>query len=389
MMNDLCMTATTNPSVRTAHTRPKIMMLGPESQAPGGMSAVLKVYENAGLADQWPIVYCPTWRVHRVKQRWLFRLPLRWLRIYDFARALGLLWWALQTRQVQAVHAHSAARGSFWRKSFMLQCAGLYRKSTLLHIHDGSFIQWYEGLNGIAQYAVRQTLKSCTSVIVLTPYWARAIAQIEPQAATTVLPNPVPIPISMPHEAVFQFLGDTPKTLLFMGRLWLEKGIDELLETVATLRYSFPDVQLVLAGDGEYSYIRDRAKTLGIADRVILPGWVSGEAKQMWLRQAYALVLPSLAEGMPMAILEAMAMGIPVVATAVGGIPDMLAQGGGLTYVAGDRAALHRLLAYLLRNPRQAQQMGRRGHAVAQALYAAPKIVEQLGALYELLGLRR
>lgn len=371
----------------TSHSVALIVMLGPHRAAPGGISTVLRIYQQSGLDQSWPVVYWATWREHQAAWRGLASaMWLKGQRVLDALGALMQLLWMLHRKQVQAVHAHSAARGSFWRKSILLQCARMYGRPTLLHIHDGTFVQWYERLNGFAQRAVRGSLKRATCVIVLTPFWARAIGQIQPQAHITILPNPVNVAPLIQHNSQHSHKRDG--TILFMGRLWPEKGVIDLLEAVAALQNRFPKIQLVLAGDGDLPAIQSQAQALGITDRVQLPGWVANQQKQTLLHQATVLVLPSMAEGMPMAVLEAMAAGIPVIASAVGGIPDMLARGGGMTYPAGNSFELMRLLEYLLSKPDQARQIGARGYKVAQSHYAAHQVMAQLGALYQQLGLR-
>ena len=371
----------------TSHSVAPIVMLGPHRAAPGGISTVLRIYQQSGLEQSWPVVFWATWREHPSAWRGLASaLWLKGHRVLDALGALMQLLWGLHQKQVQAVHAHTAARGSFWRKSILLQCARMYGRPTLLHIHDGTFVQWYEGLNGFAQRTVRGSLKRATKVIVLTPFWARAIAQIQPQAHITILPNPVNVAPFNPHNRKHPSNGDI--TVLFMGRLWPEKGVNHLLEAVAALQNRFPDMQLVLAGDGDLPAIQNQAQTLGLDHRLRLTGWVADQQKQALLHQATVLVLPSMAEGMPMAVLEAMAAGIPVIATAVGGIPDMLARGGGMTYPAGNAFELMQQLDYILSNPDQARQIGARGYRVAQTHYAAHQVMSQLGALYQQLGLR-
>ena len=371
----------------TSNSVAPIVMLGPHRAAPGGISTVLRIYQQSGLDQSWPVVYWATWRDRKAAWRGLTAgMWIKGLRVYDALTSLMQLLWVLHRKQVQAVHAHSAARGSFWRKSILLQCARVYGKPTLLHIHDGTFVQWYEGLNWFARYIVRGSLKRATYVIVLTSFWARAMAQIQPRAHLTILPNPVNIAPSTQHNSHQSLKGDS--TILFMGRLWPEKGVNDLLQAVAALQNRFPHMQLVLAGDGDLPAIQSQAQALGIADRVQLPGWVVDQQKQSLLHQATVLVLPSMAEGMPMAVLESMAVGIPVIATAVGGIPDMLAHGGGMTYPAGDRLELTRLLEFMISNPDQARQIGERGYSVAQTHYAAPKVIARLGDLYQQLGLK-
>src|SRR5205085_1269547 len=154
-----------------------------------------------------------------------------------------------------------------------------------------------------------------------------------------VIPNGVRIPARVEPEA-------EPAEILFAGRLSPEKGIDELLEATRGMN-------LVVAGDGP---LRDRVPNA--------LGFVPHDELERLYDRAAIVVLPSYREGLPLCVLEAMAHGRPVVASAVGGIPELVEDGvtGYLAEpgdVAGLRAALERLLA----DPLLRRRLGRAARA--------------------------
>lgn len=113
--------------------------------------------------------------------------------------------------------------------------------------------------------------------------------------------------------------------ILFVGRLAAEKGILVLLESFAGLLARMPHAQLRLAGDGEDRKILEaRVAELGLAERVIFLGYCSQETVRAELESADLFVLPSFAEGVPVSLMEAMAIGVPVVSTYVGGIVELV-----------------------------------------------------------------
>lgn len=129
---------------------------------------------------------------------------------------------------------------------------------------------------------------------------------------------------------------------LCIGRLSAEKGHLILLEAFAALRRERPDIRLVLAGDGDMRpQIEARIAQLGLTDSVRITGWISAESVRAELAACHTLVQPSFIEGLPVVIMEAMAVGRPVISTYVGGIAELVQpdQTGWLV-PAGDAVAL-------------------------------------------------
>ncbi len=118
---------------------------------------------------------------------------------------------------------------------------------------------------------------------------------------------------------------DSGIKILFVGRLAAEKGILVLLESFAALIARMPHAQLRLAGDGEDRKVLEaRVAELGLAERVVFLGYCSQETVRAELESADLFVLPSFAEGVPVSLMEAMAIGVPVVSTYVGGIAELV-----------------------------------------------------------------
>jgi glycosyltransferase involved in cell wall biosynthesis len=117
--------------------------------------------------------------------------------------------------------------------------------------------------------------------------------------------------------------------LLFLSRLTREKGPFETLDALRLVRERYPDVELVMAGDGpDKEALQAHARTLGLASVVRFPGYVRGDAKAELLMASDIFLLPtSYGEGLPISILEAMAAGMVVVATRAGGIGELLVDG--------------------------------------------------------------
>jgi glycosyltransferase involved in cell wall biosynthesis len=158
-------------------------------------------------------------------------------------------------------------------------------------------------------------------------------------ARISVLPNPAPDVRSLPsREDLRNELGVDGAALVFAGRLGPQKALGVALEAIATL----PAVTLVIAGDGpERAALEQRARDLGLGERVRFRGSVSRDEVLRLFRAADASVLSSTWENFPHTVVEALAVGCPVIATAVGGVPEVVRDGeNGLLVPPNDVAAL-------------------------------------------------
>ncbi|HET8968586.1 MAG TPA: glycosyltransferase family 4 protein [Gaiellaceae bacterium] len=161
---------------------------------------------------------------------------------------------------------------------------------------------------------------------------------LEP-SKVSVLPNPAPeLPELSSRDELRSELGFVGKTLVFAGRLGPQKALGVALHALVDV----PDVALAVAGDGpERSLLERRVGELGLDERVSFLGSVPRAQVLRLFRAADASVLPSAWENFPHTVVEALAVGCPVIATAVGGVPEVVRDGeNGLLVPPGDPAAL-------------------------------------------------
>jgi colanic acid/amylovoran biosynthesis glycosyltransferase len=179
------------------------------------------------------------------------------------------------------------------------------------------------------------------------------------------------------------------KTLVCVGRLAREKGHLVLLEALAEAVRRGADARLVLAGDGELRpMIEARTRELGLNERVEITGYLSEVEVRERILAARALVLPSFAEGLPMVIMEAFALGRPVISTYVGGIPELVRPGeNGWLVPAGNVAELAAVLVDAIRAPiSRLEQMGARGRALVLERHVPETEIPKLDALLRASG---
>lgn len=180
-------------------------------------------------------------------------------------------------------------------------------------------------------------------------------------------------PAPLPAEPVY----------LCIGRLCAEKGHLLLLEAFA--RLDRPEARLVLAGDGELRpLIEAKIAELGLGDRVTITGWIDGDEVRRRINDATVVVQPSLMEGLPVVIMEAMALGRPVISTFVAGIPELVQDGrSGWLVPAGDVGNLARAMADALDTPvERLEEMGRASAARARERHHVDTEAVKLARLF-------
>ncbi len=171
------------------------------------------------------------------------------------------------------------------------------------------------------------------------------------------------------------------KALVCVGRLSAQKGQLLLIEAFADAIDQGVDAELVLVGDGEMreqieGYVRSR----GIEDRVRITGWVSGEGVRRELLSARALVLPSFAEGLPMVIMEAFALGRPVITTYIAGIPELVVHGeNGWLMPSGSVSNLVEAIEECMTTPvNQLEEMAKKGREAVREHHYTPTETSKL-----------
>jgi len=346
-------------------------MLGTVS--PGGISAVVDAYRAAGLFDRWAVRYIAT---HEQGPSLSKLTTAGW--------ALGRFAGLLLAGRVALVHVHMAFGASVWRKGVFVLLALLARRPVVTHVHGSDFVEFYtQGCGPVGKWLVRRLLERSDAVVALSSQWVASVHGIAGAAPVRRIWNPVVLGESPPRSR----RGRDEAVLLFLGTLGERKGVYELLESLGALAREFPSLRLRCGGDGEIERVRRRASELGLAERVELLGWVTGAEKQRLLDEAAVFVLPSHREGLPIALLEAMSAGLPVVSTNVGGIPDAVRDGEeGLLVAPGDVPALTAAVARLLRDPALGRRLGAAARQRVERCFRAERIVTELESLYRSLG---
>ena len=181
-----------------------------------------------------------------------------------------------------------------------------------------------------------------------------------------------------------------PHMIFACRQLFPRKGIRFLLEAAAQLKPRFPDLKVVLAGDGfERPQLARLASDLGIAQDVTFLGWVPNTDLPPYYRAAAVSVIPSLEEGFGIPAAEAMGCEVAVVASDAGGLPEVVVDGvTGLVVPRGDSGALAKAIGALLQDPERRRVMGQAGRLRALRLFDWDRSAEQFEQLYREIGVK-
>ncbi len=352
--------------------RPHVAHLGPDPAGPGGMPAVVRGLLASPLAERWALDPISTYRPGPARRRHRAFL----------GGIVGLVRWAGRHRGNGVVHIHAAVRGSLHRKAGFTLLAQALGFPVLLHIHAGAgdIEDFARTLGPARRRAFAWVLRRADRVVSVSGVGAAALERHLGARDVGVVPNTAPA-VAAPAP----LSNARPGRVLYLGG-WDDpaKGGELLLSALPRLAALAPGVTLVLAGPGARA---DRPEIGGA--ELDWTGWLGPDAKEEALRAADVVVFPSLSEGLPVALLEAMAHGRAIVATRVGGMPEVLEDGrSGLVVAPRDAGALAVALAGLAADPARRRELGQAARERALRL-ADEEVGGRLDALYTELLTRR
>ena len=288
--------------------------------------------------------------------------------------------WALaRQRRYDMVHVH-------WPMPMVLLGWAAQRGHAMPMVTTfyGIELRWVQSRLPFLKWLVRRAARTSAQAVAISSYTARELRKfadvpIEVIPYTAELPAPSSPPTARGAE----------RSILFVGRLIERKGVQHLIRALGIVRQQTP-ARLVVIGDGpERVHLEQTAREAGVSEHVDFRGRVSDEA----LRQAYAaasvFVLPSVldarqdTEGLGVVLLEAMNYSVPVIASDIGGITDIVQHDRtGLLVPPGDAPALANALSRVLTDPALAHTLGEAGRHRLHDTFSWERIVDRWEAVY-------
>lgn len=340
----------------------RVLTIGCMYEPPkGGVAQVINTYSKEIFQ---PFNFVPTTKEGNFFVK-LFCLLKAWFRFVN----------SCIVKDISIVHIHGVSYISFWRKLIFIYTAKLFRIKVVYHIHGAEFKSFALAHHNI----VAKVLRKVDILIALSCSWQQFFETEFDCKNVVVLPNIIPYPeiaesLSVDYQRV---------EASYLGYLDKRKGIFNILEMInqhqGELRGKF---LLHIGGNGKTEEVKRLIAEYGIGDIVQFEGWVKGEKKIELLNRSDFYLLPSYNEGLPISILEAMSYRLPIVASPVGGIPEIVEEGvNGFLVQPGDNESLYRAISQLIENPNQRRTMGERSWEKVQP-YLPSAVESKLMAVY-------
>lgn len=287
---------------------------------------------------------------------------------------------------VRIVHLHTCSGFTFLRSALDARVARGAGCKVALHIHGAAFDQFCRQASSWKRRLIARALCAADRVVALSQGWADQLKAFAPNANITVIENAVDIPLDaqptiMPHPCRF----------LLLARMDAWKGIDDFLDACTMLRGTALAFEALLAGPpgtaGDAPILERKISERKLSDCVRYVGLVHGSAKDDLLRRADVCIQPSHHEGLPLAVLEAMAHGKSVIATRVGALPEVIEHGHhGLLVPPRCPQLLAEAMQEVAVDLALRQRMGGCARELANQRFSLTRLRDDLACLYESLA---
>lgn len=311
------------------------------------------------------------------------------VRSFYAVKRIGVFVARVSRRRPDAVLLFVAVGGSFYEKSLLAGIARAFGVPSLFFLRGGSLIGHVRNSRTFARIACA-LLRIPTRVLCQGPAWQEFLVKDIGLNVTRcpIIPNWTASPrlLKCGDQRKYRKIGTV--RILFVGWVIEPKGILELLRALRGLLDRGLACELVVVGRGEADDVVLRAiNDLSLDSHVRLEGWADRSATDEMLSEADIFALPSHAEGLPNAMIEAMATGLPVVVTTVGTIPDYVVHGvNGLLVAPRDVSSLTDALASLIADAGLRERLGRAARASAEQFDVEEAVTRLLHAVYDVSG---
>lgn len=289
----------------------KVLIVGSDSSVKGGITSVIDNF----LQNRWnqiEVELLPTYIEGSSVEKIKF-----------FIKSIIIYVIKSIKQDFDIAHIHMSYKGSFFRKWMVVKISKIFNKKVILHLHGSEFEVFYNSSSKMIKNMIKGIFEDSDKVIVLGEKWKNVIKSISGNAKIEVFNNAVEIPKENVNWC------DTKINVLFLGVLIKRKGVYDLIESIKILKdtgiIKSKNLNFIIGGSGpEEEEIQYLINKYNLNPYIEMKGWVSGDLKEELIKKSQLFILPSYNEGLPMAILETMSYGMPVITTNVGSISEVV-----------------------------------------------------------------
>jgi glycosyltransferase involved in cell wall biosynthesis len=357
----------------------RVMMIGPGKGIIGGINSLIDTILPS-IQETVNLLYFPTVSNRPIKKSGQLSLLNITIAISQFFRFFR----ASRKFHPQILHVHTS-EGIAWLKDTLYIWFGIVLKcKIIIHFHAANFDELYTRHSLIIRTYTRYMLSKVDTVITVSETWKKKLSSIVQIEKIHSLKNCV-------HLVKYPSLKTQNGNVtygLFLGCIGSRKGAFDIIEAVNIAKLDGRKLHVWLAGyedhKGDMKLAEHRILELKIEDRCELIGVIKGENKSRYLKEMDFLILPSYNEGLPMAILEAMAEGRAIISSPVGGIPEIVRDGyNGFLVNPGDIRNLSEKMAILTESDELCKKMGLNSLIIVKKELSVEVYVQELSKLYK------
>jgi glycosyltransferase involved in cell wall biosynthesis len=342
----------------------KILIIGQDLNNKGGMSTVLNTYKET--FEKFNHIKSTT-TLYNNKLKKLFIL---------FGAVTNCIKYCLSSH-IKIIHINTASYNDFFRNILFIMIGKVFRKKIILHIHGGDFQEFYERHVKYVEIIIKQ----CDYIIIVSKFIIDLMKKLNKNVI--ILPNSI-------HKPLFEkkpFCKDSDKLrILFLGSIKDEKGIFDLLKMLEMKYESLKDkIELNIGGPGNVQCVRrleniiDRAK---LDNFVTYHGWLNKIEKNKLLSYSDILIQPSYFESFGITVIEAMSYGMPVIASNIGGLPELVENNvNGYLVSPGDLQQIYEAIKKFIENPSLLKKMGEVSYKKVEPYYLE-NVIKKLNDIY-------
>jgi glycosyltransferase involved in cell wall biosynthesis len=381
------MVSITTP-LKTNDRKPRVLVSGHLPPPIGGIATYFLALLNSSLPDLVDLSFVQTSSQNRaLSSSGQFTLINLLSAILDCSRFT----WQLIKHRPRVTHISTAFGASFLKHSICVWIAKLGGSRVLLHPRCSITILYFDRPKWW-QWYFRLVIRQTSGVLALSREWIQ-LSSIVPSCKIYYLPNAIDQTLyrKIAEQRLTHHEKHTPSRILYLGYVGKDKGSFDLVEAAKILMSAGRSVIINIVGDelhqGEKDQLSERIQIEGLADLVHLHPAVYKTEKLDYFRDADIFVYPSYHEGLPNAVLEAMACALPIVATNVGGIPDQVEDGvNGILVNPRQPDELAKALVKLLDERTLRNKMQKMSHQFATEKFDMKQYIPRLANIYKTIG---